>query len=205
MVGYPTILSSLMLSTMNRSRARSYAWGKSVLGLLKSVWALVFDGVVVLVMDEAVGVIPVGFCGWLSNYIVFLAVIDDESISREIVRLEKVRSRAAEVRLVSGFRWRRRIGDGRDRGGGSGEFLWWLIFLWRDVARERVRWFRIPWSGSSRLPRARDLYVGTVLSVVLLFAYCILTFLTLFDLRNPKKWSSPRNHGYSQTPSANTS
>ena len=124
---------------MNRSRARSYAWGKSVLGLLKSVWALVFDGVVVLMMDETVGVIPAGFCGWLSNYIVFLDVTDDELISHEIVRLGKARSRAAEVRLGPGFRWRRRIGDGRDRGGGSGEFLWWLIFLWRDVARKRVR------------------------------------------------------------------
>ena len=66
MVGYPTRLSSLLLSTMNRSRARSYAWGKSVLGLLKSVWSLVFDGVVVLVMDETVGVVPASFCGGLS-------------------------------------------------------------------------------------------------------------------------------------------
>ena len=61
-----TVPTSLMLSTMNRSRTRSYAWEKPVLGLLKSIWALVFDGVVVLVMDEAVGVVPASFCGGLS-------------------------------------------------------------------------------------------------------------------------------------------
>ena len=83
--------------------------------------------------------VSAGFVGWQDDGSDVLDAIDDESISHEIVRLGKARSRAAEVRLGSGFRWRRRIGDGRDRGGGSGEFLWWLIFLWRDVARERVR------------------------------------------------------------------
>ena len=58
-----TIPTSLMLSTMIRSRVRSCAWGKPVLGLLKSVWALVFDGDIILVMDEAVGVVPASLCG----------------------------------------------------------------------------------------------------------------------------------------------
>ena len=73
--------------------------------------------------------VSAGFVGWQDDGSDVLDAIDDESISHEIVRLGKARSRAAEVRLGSGFRWRRRIGDGRGRGSDSGGILWLVIQL----------------------------------------------------------------------------
>ena len=64
------------------------------------------------------------------NDSVVFDVTDDESISHEIVRLGKARSRAAEVRLGSGFRWRRRVDDGRDCGSDSGGILWLVVQLY---------------------------------------------------------------------------
>jgi len=94
-----------------------------VLGLQNSSGAPSFNNVVEMMEVNSPKWVSAASVGVQRNKFVVLDAINDDPILREIVRLGKARSWAAEVRLGSGFRWRHRIGDGRGHGGGSIEFV----------------------------------------------------------------------------------
>jgi len=120
---------SLLLLYLVRFRRKYWQQFCLVLGSQTTSEAPSFNYVVVMMIVRSAVYVSAGFVGWQDDGSDVLDAIDDESISHEIVRLGKARSWAAEVRLGSGFRWRRRIGDGRGRRSDSGGILWLVIQL----------------------------------------------------------------------------
>ena len=118
------VLLSLLLLYLVRFRRKYWQQFCLVLGSQTTSEAPSFNYVVVMMIVRSAVYVSAGFVGWQDDGSDVLDAIDDESISHEIVRLGKARSRATDLVRSSKCQRCRCDDDSEERRVSLGGFGW---------------------------------------------------------------------------------